>query len=223
MNSSGNNSAISQEKSATVNTSGSIYIQPDSDCELDAVKHWFFELGKNEDFTVCDDDDIIARIDPPIFVSSNQVTAETDCDRPHAKKDDSNSSVNGACQVDAEQLCQLKSLEWMSDILTLKNDNPSHTVTMVKNLSRKGYNLKNLFKLKYLTLWLIEQYVPSDTKEYEQCRIIVSNSTQQQLKHHLACFGSDLYTIANNMMPVYESYTKNARCLWPLIGKFKFL
>lgn len=137
MNISGNNSGISDSDKdhVTVNTSGSVYIQPDSDCELDAQKHWFFELGKNEDFTMCEDDDIIARIDPPVFVPAEKFTAETDCDRPHAKRDDSNATINGACQVDATQLCQLKSLHWMTDILTFRTDNPSNTTTMVRPFS----------------------------------------------------------------------------------------
>ena len=114
---------------------GSIYVQPDSDCELEVQKHWFFELGKNEDFTLCEDDDIIARIDPPVYVAPENVEAETDADRPHTKKDDSNSSISGIRQVDAKDLCKLKSLDWMTDILSFKTDNPSHCTTMVSTFS----------------------------------------------------------------------------------------
>ena len=130
----GNNSGIStvDQENMTVNTSGSVYNQPDSDCEMDVQKHWFFELGKNEDFTVCEDDDVITRIDPPIFVSPEKVAAETDNPRPHTKRDDSSSSISGARQINAPELCQLRSLEWMTDILTLKTENPSHCTTMVR-------------------------------------------------------------------------------------------
>lgn len=129
----GNNSGIStvDQENVTVNTSGSVYNQPDSDCEITVQKHWFFELGKNEDFTVCEDDDIVTRIDPPIFVPNEKTVAETGNPRPHTKRDDSNSSISGVRQVNAPELCQLKSLEWMTDILTLKTENSSHGTTMV--------------------------------------------------------------------------------------------
>ena len=147
MASDGNNSGISStdQNRAILDNSGSVYNKPDSDCEMDVQKHWFFELGKNEDFTVCDDDDVIARIDPPVFVSSEKVVAETDCDRPHTKKDDSNSSISGVRQVDAADLCKLKSLEWMTDILMLKTENSSHCTTMVGLIYESLFSTNKLF------------------------------------------------------------------------------
>ena len=86
--------------------------------------------------------------------------------------------------------------------------------------AHKNYFYSNIFfQLQYLTLSIIEGFVPASTKEYEQCRIIVSNSTHQQLKQRLACFGSDLYTLVHHMQPAYESYIKTAKCFWSLIGK----
>ena len=100
-------------------------VQPDSD----------EELGTNcEDFTLCEDDDIIGQIDPLIQVSSQHVDSITDPVRPHIKKDDSNSTVDGSQQVSPDQLVTLKSLKWVDGIVNLKLDNPANERTTVSIL-----------------------------------------------------------------------------------------
>ena len=104
---------------------GSRYTAPDSDCEL----------GTNcADFTVCDDDDVIGRIDPPTDVSPYHFTAEKDSVRPHTKKDDSSTSLSGAQQVTPVQLMSLDSVSWAPGIVDLKLDNPSNELTTVSIL-----------------------------------------------------------------------------------------
>ena len=71
-------------------------------------------------------------------------------------------------------------------------------------------------------MMLINQFIPENTTEYEQCRIIVTNSTTRQLRHRLASFFSEIYIMVHNMVPIYESYIDNAGFLWSLVGKKQF-
>ena len=82
--------------------------------------------------------------------------------------------------------------------------------------------LTGCFQLQYFTLWIIERYVPSDTPQYEKCRLIVSNSTLQQLRHRLACFLSEIFILNKHKTPLYDSYISNGLFLWSLTGKSYF-
>ena len=104
---------------------GSVFNVTDSDCEF----------GTNcPDFTVCDDDEIIARIDPPVDVASHHVVAEPDSIRPHSKKDDSSTSLSGAQQVTKSQLVYLDSVKWAPGIVDLTLENPSNEITTVSTV-----------------------------------------------------------------------------------------
>lgn len=93
------------------------------------------ELGTNCcDFTVCDDDEVIKRIDPPVSVSSYHVTAELETNRPHIKQDDSDSSLAGTKQVTISQLMSLESVKWAPGIVDLQLENPSNIRTTVSQL-----------------------------------------------------------------------------------------
>ena len=118
-------------------------VQPDSD----------EELGTNcEDFTLCEDDDIIGRIDPPIPVSSQHIDAVSDPVRPHIKRDDSNSTIDGSRQVSPDQLVTLKSLKWVNGIINLKLDNPAHERTTVSFINTQYLFQKTLFSASILHL-----------------------------------------------------------------------
>lgn len=84
------------------------------------------ELGTNHDgFTLCEDDDVISKIDYPISVNLDHMSPETDFDRPHEKRDDSNTSVNGAIQLSVQQLCAIKSVTWAAEIVGVHFENPN--------------------------------------------------------------------------------------------------
>ena len=130
MNESGNNSGIpSSMQNQVVNPIGPDtefhQLEPnDTDCELGS---------NNEDFTVCSDDDVISMIDYPIGVNPAHLTAETDCDRPHNKKDDSGTSISGATQLSTQQLCAIRSVQWAAEIVGIQFDNPNHERTVVSD------------------------------------------------------------------------------------------
>ena len=98
------------------------------------------EIGTNDErFTKCEDDDVISKIDYPISVNLEHVTPETDNDRPHGKKDDSNTSVNGASQLTTKQLCAIKSVTWAAEIVGIQFDNPNHERITVSNPHSKKH------------------------------------------------------------------------------------
>ena len=67
---------------------------------------------------------------------------------------------------------------------------------------------------------VIERFIPTDSAEYETCRLQVTNSTELQLRHALAMFCSDIKIVSDHDIPTYTQYISNAGFLWPLVGKY---
>ena len=75
------------------------------------------------------------------------------------------------------------------------------------------------FQLQYFILQVTEQFIPIDSREFELCRLQVTNSTETQLRHALACLASDLKIIHDNQIEIYRQYSSNCGWLWPIYGK----
>ena len=61
--------------------------------------------------------------------------------------------------------------------------------------------------------------MPIDSQEFEICRLQVTNSTEAQLRHSLACLTSDIYILHEHHIPKYDQYASNGGWLHPLVGK----
>ena len=92
-----------------------------------------FGTDDSDRFSLHENDDLVSYTDPLAAVDQLDVNAETDYERPHNKADDSSTSIDGAIQASASQLCSIKSTSWASAIIGVKQDNPAHTRTQVKS------------------------------------------------------------------------------------------